>query len=103
MKPIKTLEETVEMMLSTDPDEQFKAEYFQLENRFIALNELLAEWDVGRLDPVPAGNRYVYGETLGHMRNYLQTLTKIAAARKIDISGKDQAEDQSDDNTADPE
>ena len=47
MTPIKTLEETVDLMLSSDPDDQFKAEYFQLENRFITLNEMLAEWDEG--------------------------------------------------------
>lgn len=100
MKPTKTLEETVDLMLSKDSDDQLKAEYFQLENRFIALNEMLTEWDVGRLNPVPVGSRYVYGEILGHMRNYLQSLTKIAAARGIDLSGNDTVEDQNDDNSA---
>ena len=88
MQPMKTLEETVDLMLSDKHEDQLKAEYFQLENRFIKLNEMLMEWDVGRLDPVPAGNRYLYGETLGHMRNYLQSLKNIAKAESIDISGE---------------
>lgn len=103
MTPIKTLEETVDLMLSADPDDQFKAEYFQLENRFIALNELLAEWDVGRLDPVPKGDRYTYGQALGAMRTYLQTLALLAKARGIDLSGKDVTEDAENDDRPDTE
>ena len=103
MKPMKTLEETVDLMLSSNPDDQFKAEYYQLENRFIALNEMLTEWDVGRLDPTPKGDRYTYGQALGNMRGYLQTLALLAKARGIDLSGNDTTEDQSDDNTADSE
>ncbi len=101
MEPTKTLEETVEMMLSVDPDEQLKAEYFQAENRFITLNEMLAKWDVDKLDPVPVPpSRYVYGELLGNIRNYMQTLAKVAKAKGIDLSGKTETEESGDDNTA---
>jgi len=103
MTPTKTLAETVDLMLSNDPDERFKAEYFQLENRFIALNEMLVEWDLGRLDPVPKGDRFTYGNMLGHMREYLQLMVRIAKARGIDLSGNDVTEDPSNDNTADSE
>lgn len=103
MTPTKTLEETVDLMLSKDPDDQFKAEYFQLENRFITLNEMLVEWDLGRLDPIPKGDRYTYGNMLGHMREYLQFMIKLAAARGIDLSGKDETEDPEDDNRTDTE
>lgn len=103
MTPTKTLEETVDLMLSKDPDDQFKAEYFQLENRFITLNEMLIEWDLGRLDPIPKGDRYTYGNMLGHMREYLQFMIKLAAARGIDLSGKDETEAPGDDNRADTE
>lgn len=103
MKPIKTLEETVELMLSDNPDDRLKAEYFQLENRFIELNEMLMEWDTGRLDPHPKGDRYIYGQTLGNMRDYLQSLTTVAKARGIDLSGNDAVEDQNDDDTTDSE
>lgn len=103
MTPIKTLEETVELMLSEDPDDKFKAEYFQLENRFITLNEMLTEWDVGRLDPAPKGDRYTYGQALGSMRTYLQTLALLAKARGIDISGNDEMEEAEDDNRPDTE
>lgn len=100
MTPTKTLADTVDLMLSKDPNDQFKAEYYQLENRFITLNEMLTEWDVGRLDPVPAGSRYAYGEQLGYMRSYLQAMKKIAAARGIDLTGKNETEDLSNDDTA---
>ena len=100
MTPTKTLKETVSLMLSDDPIDQFKAEYYQLENRFITLNEMLTEWDVGRLNPVPPVSRYLYGETFGHMRNYLQSLTKIAAALGVDLSGNDTTEVDGNDDSA---
>lgn len=100
MTPTKTLADTVDLMLSEDPNDQFKAEYYQLENRFITLNEMLTEWDVGRLDPVPPGSRYAYGEQLGYMRSYLQVMKKIAAARGIDLSGNTKTEESGDDNSA---
>lgn len=103
MTPTKTLEETVDLMLSKDPDDQFKAEYFQLENRYIAYNEMIMEWDLGRLDPVPKGDRYAYGNMVGHMREYLQFMKRLAAARGIDLSGNDETEDPENDNTADTE
>lgn len=103
MTPMKKLEDTVDLMLSKDPDDQFKAEYYQLENRYIAYNEMLMEWDLGRLDPVPKGDRYTYGNMVGHMREYLQFMLRIATARGIDLSGNDETEDQSNDNTADTE
>ena len=100
MTPTKTLAETVDLMLSKDADDQLKAEYYQLENRFITLNEMLTEWDVGRLDPVPVGSRYTYGEQLGYMRSYLQAMKKIAAARGIDLSGNTKTEESGDDYSA---
>lgn len=103
MTPTKTLEETVKLMLSEDPDDRFKAEYFQLENRFISLNEMIVAWDLGRLDPVPKGDRYSYGNMLSHMREYLQFMVKIAKARGIDISGNDETEEAEDDNRPDTE
>lgn len=103
MVPTKTLAETVDLMLSSDPDDQFKAEYFQLENRFIALNEMLVEWDIGRLDPVPKGDRYTYGNMLGHMREYLKIMASLAKVRGIDLSGNPETEEPVDDDPTDTE
>lgn len=88
MKPTKTLEETVELMLSTDPNDQLKAEYYQAENRFITLSEMLTKWDIGKLDfnPEPP-NRYTYGNLLGNLRNYLLTLKDVLKAKGIDTEG----------------
>lgn len=85
MTPTRTLAETVDLMLSSDRADQIKAEYYQLENRFIALTEMLVNWDIGRLDPAPKGNRYMYGEMLNNMRNYMTQLKSLAAAEGIDI------------------
>ena len=85
MTPTKTLEETVDLMLSSDPDDQLKAEYYQLENRFIAMTEMILKWDLGKLDPPPSGDRYVYANVLGTMRNYLEALKVEAKARDIEL------------------
>lgn len=103
MTPMKKLEDTVDLMLSEDPDDQFKAEYYQLENRYIAYNEMLMEWDLGRLDPVPKGDRYTYGNMVGHMREYLQFMLRIATARGIDLSENDEAEESENDDRPDTE
>ena len=47
MKKILTLEETAKMMLSEDYKERFKAEYYQLVNRYEALKSMVEKWDAG--------------------------------------------------------
>ena len=44
-----TLQDTVALMNSADYKERFKAEYYQLENRFKGLKKMLEEWDRGKL------------------------------------------------------
>ena len=85
MTPTKTLNETVELMLSEDPVERFKAEYYQLENRVIKLDEYLLNWDLGRLDPEPNVSKFLYSEQLGHMKNYLTAMKKRATAEGIEL------------------
>lgn len=88
MEAKKTLRETVDMMLSEDKIEQFKAEYYQLENRLIALNEKIMAYD---LDPENAENRLIanerniMGEKMNHMRSYLYTLQREAKIKEIDL------------------
>ena len=57
MKKILTLEETAKMMLSEDYKERFKAEYYQLVNRYEGLKLMLKRWDAGTLDFKPACSR----------------------------------------------
>ena len=40
-----TLQDTVALMNSADYKERFKAEYYQLANRFKGLKKMLEEWD----------------------------------------------------------
>ena len=44
-----TLQDTVALMNSADYKERFKAEYYQLANRFKGLKKMLEEWDRGKL------------------------------------------------------
>ena len=44
-----TLQDTVALMNSADYKERFKAEYYQLANRFKGLKTMLEEWDRGKL------------------------------------------------------
>lgn len=87
MTPKKELRETVELMLSEDAIDQLKAEYYQLENRLIALNQELLEYD---LDPANSDNRVnpernLLGEKLAIMRNYLNVLQREARMKDIEL------------------
>ena len=42
---MKELKETVDLMLSDDYVDRFKAEYYQLETRFIKLASMVKNWD----------------------------------------------------------
>ena len=87
MAPKKTLEETVNLMLSDDPIDQFKAEYYQLENRIIALNEKIMEYDLNpensesRINP----ERNLLTDKMGGMRNYLYALQREAILKDIEL------------------
>ena len=45
----RELSDTVDMMISDDYKERFKAEYYQLNIRAEALRKLLHDWEVGKL------------------------------------------------------
>ena len=88
MNAKKTLDETVDLMLSENEDDQFKAEYYQLENRIIDLNQKLLEAD---LDPENSSQlqrsneRMLLGEKMTHMRNLLYVLQREAKQREITL------------------
>ena len=50
------LRDTVEMMLSEDYRERFKAEYYQLEIRYRKLATMITNYECGRLDFEPKCN-----------------------------------------------
>ena len=86
MKKILTLEETAKMMLSEDYKERFKAEYYQLVNRYEGLKLMLKRWDAGTLDFKPAASRAIYSIQIDAMERYIVVLELRASTEKIDLS-----------------
>ena len=82
---IETLEETVDLMLSEDRKDRFKAEYYQLAIRLKKLTEFLLAWDLGELPVEPKEQRFVFEEQLRNMRSYLTTLQKRAKTEGIEL------------------
>ena len=44
---VNSLNETVELMTSSDYKDRFKAEYYQLEYRYNKLKKMMDDWDSG--------------------------------------------------------
>ena len=86
MKKGLQLEETVEMMLSKDRKERFRAEYYQLVNRYERLKSMLEKWDAGTLDFKPASSRAIYSIQIDAMERYIVVLELRASTEKIDLS-----------------
>ena len=87
MEKILTLEETAKMMLSEDYKERFKAEYYQLVNRYKNLKAMLEKWDNGTLGFTPDCTRGIYEAQLETMEKYIAMLEIRAYFEKIDLLG----------------
>lgn len=80
------LEETVKMMMSEDYKERFKAEYYQLLNRYIKLLDMVEKWEEDKLDFIPTCPLSTYVMQLDAMEAYLSVLEARAVMEKVDIS-----------------
>ena len=87
MEKILTLGETAKMMLSKDYKERFKAEYYQLVNRYESLKSMLEKWDAGTLGFTPDCTRGIYEAQLETMEKYIAMLEIRAYFEKIDLLG----------------
>lgn len=79
------LRDTVDMMLSQDYKERFKAEYYQLAIRYKKLNTMLMKWDTGALDFTPDYPRKAYDEQIKGMHIYMTVLEDRAAHEGIKL------------------
>lgn len=79
------LKDTIELMLSEDYKDRFKAEFYQLKIRYEKLKTMLDKWDNGELDFTPTCNREVYDFQIDAMENYLDVLADRAEIEKIEI------------------
>lgn len=82
------LNETVEMMNSTDFKDRFRAEYYQLINRVDGLEKMLDKYKKGELSFTPKCRYELLYEQLIYMRNYQQTLECRAEIEDIELEYK---------------
>ena len=80
------LRNTVDLMLSDDYKDRFKAEYLQLKIRYEKLKVMLDKWDNDELDFTPTCPREVYDEQIEGMETYLDVLVDRASIEGIDLS-----------------
>ena len=82
---MKELKDTVDLMLSSDYKDRFRAEYHQLEIRYDKLDTMIRKWDAGTLEFVPTCPREIYDEQLDAMYNYLTVLQERAKLENIEL------------------
>ncbi len=76
---------TVDLMLSDDYKDRFKAEFRQLEIRYEKLMTMLDKWDKGELDFTPTCPRNMYDIQLKGMEIYMDALYDRAELEGIDL------------------
>ena len=77
------LQDTIEMMLSDNYKERFKAEYYQTKIRYDKLQDMVDNW--AHLDFEPILAREIYLLQLKIMKAYLVLLEFRAKAEKIEL------------------
>lgn len=79
------LKDTVNMMISDDYKERFKAEYWQLRIRMEKLHRILCGYSKGTLEFEPNCPWHVLLMQKEVMNSYLQILEEIAESEKIEF------------------
>lgn len=79
------LKDTVDMMLSDNYKDRFKAEFHQLDIRYSRLNNMLELWDKGKLDFTPICARSIYEKQLRAMADYRDVLMLRAHIEGIEL------------------
>lgn len=82
---IENLNETVEMMNSSDYKERFKAEYYQLVYRTKKLEKMLNDLYEGKLTFEPDCPNSVLENQFDVMNKYIRILKERANYEKIDL------------------
>ena len=82
---MKELKETVDMMVSEDYKERFKAEYYQVKIRLEKLQRMVVKWDDGELPFTPTCPRKIYDGQLHIMHRYIDILEERAQIEGIEL------------------
>lgn len=80
------LKDTVDLMLTTDYKDRFKAEYWQTKIRYDKLHKKLIELGIGTLDFTPTYPMFVLLCQEQSMAKYLRDLKLRAQIEGIDIN-----------------
>ncbi len=78
-------EKLIEMMGSSDYKERFKAEYYQLKERYEKLHKMIIKYEAGTLDFTPNCSIELLKAQKGHMGMYLYFLEVRAEIEKVDL------------------
>jgi hypothetical protein len=81
------LKDTVEMMLSSDYKERFKAEYYQLKIRHDKLQKMVHNWN--RLDFTPTCTYTTYLDQLLTMEEYMSFLIYRAKLEEVELDDEE--------------
>ena len=79
------LQDTIEMMNSSDYRERFKAEYYQLLLRLDALTSMLIKWENNMLDFEPKCSKETLENQVIFMQSYMGILRLRAEIEGIEI------------------
>lgn len=79
------LKDTIEMMVSEDYKERFKAEYYQVKIRYGKLKYMLERWDNELLNFVPTCPRSTYDMQIRAMGDYIAVLEARAVMEGITL------------------
>ena len=79
------LKDTVEIMISEDFKERFKAEYYQLSIRLYGLTSMLIKWENNMLDFEPKCSKETLENQVIFMKGYLDILRLRAEIEGIDL------------------
>ncbi len=82
---MKELKETKDLMVSSNYQDRFIAEYWQLKIRYEKLKDICDKWDNGKLDFTPVCQRFIYDAQLAYMESYMHILQRRAELEKIDL------------------
>ena len=82
------LEDTVDMMKSSDYKERFKAEYWQIKIRWEKLHRMLVKYEAGTLGFEPSCSLELLKKQAFHMGNYIDILEIRAEIENIDLEEK---------------
>ena len=79
------LKDTVEMMISEDFKERFKAEYYQLLIRLDGLTSMFYKWENNMLDFEPKCSKEILENQVIFMQGYINILRLRAEIEGIDL------------------